>query len=96
MKVRLKIISNSLDSIIDKRLLLCLCTTTFLTVTFGDMLKKTSCPRIPIKEVYAATNHLNEMNIIGEGTAGEILFLFVFFWSKPRHLWSEFEPRTTG
>ncbi|XP_027358789.1 probable serine/threonine-protein kinase PBL21 [Abrus precatorius] len=41
-------------------------------VTFGDMLKKTSCPRVHIKEVYAATNHLNEMNIIGEGSAGKV------------------------
>ncbi|KAK7316427.1 hypothetical protein VNO77_35454 [Canavalia gladiata] len=41
-------------------------------VTFGDLLKKTACPRVPIKEVYAATNHLNEMNIIGEGTAGKV------------------------
>ena len=46
----------------------------FFTVTFGDMLRKTACPRVPIKEVYAATNHLNEMNIIGKGTSGEILF----------------------
>ena len=38
------------------------------------MLRKTACPRVPIKEVYAATNHLNEMNIIGKGTSGEILF----------------------
>ncbi|KAG4395681.1 hypothetical protein GLYMA_19G010700v4 [Glycine max] len=40
-------------------------------VTFGDMLRKTACPRVPIKEVYAATNHLNEMNIIGKGTSGK-------------------------
>ncbi|XP_061353741.1 probable receptor-like protein kinase At5g18500 [Gastrolobium bilobum] len=41
-------------------------------VTFGDMLKKTACPRVSIKEVYAATKHLNEMNIIGEGSAGKV------------------------
>ncbi|KAJ1376054.1 Serine/threonine-protein kinase, active site [Sesbania bispinosa] len=41
-------------------------------VTFGDMLKKTACPIVSIKEVYAATNHLNGMNIIGEGTAGKV------------------------
>ncbi|KAH1192486.1 putative receptor-like protein kinase [Glycine max] len=41
-------------------------------VTFGDMLRKTACPRVPIKEVYAATNHLNEMNIIGKGTSGKV------------------------
>ncbi|RDX76732.1 putative receptor-like protein kinase, partial [Mucuna pruriens] len=41
-------------------------------VKFGDMLRKTACPRVPIKEVYAATNHLNEMNIIGKGTAGKV------------------------
>ncbi|XP_073221239.1 probable receptor-like protein kinase At5g18500 [Cicer arietinum] len=41
-------------------------------VTFGDMLKKTACLKIPIKEVYAATNHLNEMNVIGEGTSGKV------------------------
>jgi interleukin-1 receptor-associated kinase 1 len=39
-------------------------------MTFGNLLKKISCPKIPIKEVYAATNHLNEMNIIGKGTSG--------------------------
>jgi len=46
-------------------------------VTFGNLLKKISCPKIPIKEVYAATNNLNEMNIIGKGTSGELLFLYV-------------------
>ncbi|TKY50403.1 putative receptor protein kinase [Spatholobus suberectus] len=35
-----------------------------------DILRKTACPRVPIKEVYAATYHLNEMNIIGKGPAG--------------------------
>lgn len=29
------------------------------------------CMKISIKEVYSATNNLNEKNIIGEGTAGE-------------------------
>ncbi|WJX65422.1 hypothetical protein P8452_50086 [Trifolium repens] len=41
-------------------------------VTFGNLLKKISCPKIPIKEVYAATNYLNEMNIIGKGTSGKV------------------------
>lgn len=41
-------------------------------VTFGNLLKKISCPKIPIKEVYAATNNLNEMNIIGKGTSGKV------------------------
>ncbi|XP_057447480.1 probable receptor-like protein kinase At5g18500 [Lotus japonicus] len=41
-------------------------------ITFGNMLKKTACPRVSIREVYSATNHLNEMNIIGEGTAGKV------------------------
>ncbi|KAG5080492.1 hypothetical protein JHK86_004557 [Glycine max] len=41
-------------------------------VTFGDMLRKTACPRVLITEVYAATNHLNEMNIIGKGTLGKV------------------------
>lgn len=48
------------------------------SVTFGDMLKKTACLKIPIKEVYAATNHLNEMNVIGEGTSGVLLFVSLF------------------
>ena len=46
----------------------------FFTTTFGDMLRKTTFPRVPITEVYVATNHLNEMNIIGKGPSGEILF----------------------
>ncbi|KAG4954020.1 hypothetical protein JHK87_039614 [Glycine soja] len=41
-------------------------------VTFGDMLRKIACPRVPIMQVYAATNHLNEMNIIGKGTSGKV------------------------
>ncbi|KAG5052199.1 hypothetical protein JHK87_004397 [Glycine soja] len=41
-------------------------------VTFGDMLRKTACPRVLITEVYAATNLLNEMNIIGKGTLGKV------------------------
>ncbi|KAF7819612.1 putative receptor-like protein kinase [Senna tora] len=36
------------------------------------ILKETSCPRVSLKEVYNATNHLNEMNIIGEGTSGKV------------------------
>ncbi|KAG5063552.1 hypothetical protein JHK85_004735 [Glycine max] len=43
-----------------------------IQVTFGDMLRKTACPRVLITEVYAATNHLNEMNIIGKGTLGKV------------------------
>ena len=38
------------------------------------MLTKIACPRVPITELYVATNHLNEMNIIGKGTSSEILF----------------------
>ena len=57
-----------LDSIIELRLL-CSC-----ILTFGDMLTKTACPRVPITKLYAATNRLNEMNIIRKGTSGEILF----------------------
>ena len=38
------------------------------------MLTKTACPRVPITKLYAATNRLNEMNIIRKGTSGEILF----------------------
>ncbi|KAG5069480.1 hypothetical protein JHK85_001857 [Glycine max] len=41
-------------------------------VTFGDMLRKTTCPKVPITEVYVVTNHLNEMNIIGKGTSGKV------------------------
>ncbi|KAG5084990.1 hypothetical protein JHK82_052387 [Glycine max] len=36
------------------------------------MLRKTTFPRVPITEVYVATNHLNEMNIIGKGTSGKV------------------------
>ncbi|KAK4282439.1 hypothetical protein QN277_013817 [Acacia crassicarpa] len=35
-------------------------------------LKDNACPRVPLKEVYSATNHLNEMNVIGEGTFGKV------------------------
>ncbi|KAG5069304.1 hypothetical protein JHK85_001681 [Glycine max] len=41
-------------------------------VTFRDVLRKTACPRVPITEVYATTNHLNEMNIIGKGTSEKL------------------------
>ena len=38
------------------------------------MLTKIACPKVPIMELYEATNHLNEMNIVRKGTSGEILF----------------------
>lgn len=39
---------------------------------FKDVLtKEPGCPRVPIREVYSATNNLSEANLIGEGTAGE-------------------------
>ncbi|KAL4336195.1 hypothetical protein GQ457_07G001970 [Hibiscus cannabinus] len=36
------------------------------------LLKKTGCPKFPIKEVFSATNSLDESNCIGEGTAGKV------------------------
>ncbi|KAA3455961.1 putative serine/threonine-protein kinase RLCKVII [Gossypium australe] len=36
------------------------------------LLKKPGCPKFPIKEVYFATNSLDESNLIGEGTAGKV------------------------
>ncbi|MBA0856816.1 hypothetical protein Goshw_003526 [Gossypium schwendimanii] len=36
------------------------------------LLKKPGCPKFPIKEVYFATNSLDESNFIGEGTAGKV------------------------
>ncbi|GMJ04240.1 hypothetical protein HRI_004093200 [Hibiscus trionum] len=36
------------------------------------LLKKAGCPKFPIKEVFSATNSLDESNCIGEGTAGKV------------------------
>ncbi|KAM4124934.1 hypothetical protein ACB094_01G270100 [Castanea mollissima] len=33
---------------------------------------KLACPKVPIKEVYSATDNLSELNFIGEGTAGKV------------------------
>lgn len=34
--------------------------------------------KVHIKEVYSATNNLNEINVIGEGTAGKHLGVLIF------------------
>ncbi|KAK4845642.1 hypothetical protein QYF36_007419 [Acer negundo] len=40
---------------------------------FKDVkLKDPGCPKFPIKGVYSATNNLDELNLIGEGTAGKV------------------------
>ncbi|KAM1918887.1 hypothetical protein FF1_023459 [Malus domestica] len=40
---------------------------------FKDVIfKESGCPKIPIKEVYSATDNLNPTNFIGEGTAGKV------------------------
>ncbi|XP_062118987.1 uncharacterized protein LOC133832692 [Humulus lupulus] len=40
---------------------------------FRDVLtKEPACRKVPVKEVYAATNNLCESNVIGEGTAGKV------------------------
>ncbi|XWS32784.1 hypothetical protein CRYUN_Cryun22dG0019300 [Craigia yunnanensis] len=40
---------------------------------FKDLLlKKPGCPKFSIKQVYYATNRLDESNFIGEGTAGKV------------------------
>ncbi|GMN42484.1 hypothetical protein TIFTF001_011686 [Ficus carica] len=40
---------------------------------FKDVLtKEPGCPRVPIREVYSATNNLSEANLIGEGAAGKV------------------------
>ncbi|XVF58100.1 hypothetical protein PTKIN_Ptkin07bG0035500 [Pterospermum kingtungense] len=36
------------------------------------LLNKPGCTKFPIKEVYSATNSLDESNFIGEGTAGKV------------------------
>ncbi|KAK6256486.1 hypothetical protein SCA6_017791 [Theobroma cacao] len=36
------------------------------------LLRKSGCPKFRIKEVYSATNSLDESNFIGEGTAGKV------------------------
>lgn len=43
-------------------------------LTFAEPLSK----EIPIKEIYAATNSLNDLNFIGQGIAGEHLFELAF------------------
>jgi hypothetical protein len=41
---------------------------------FKDMFPKNpACPKVPIKEVYSATDNLSELNFIGEGITGEHL-----------------------
>ncbi|XP_031256886.1 probable LRR receptor-like serine/threonine-protein kinase MEE39 [Pistacia vera] len=41
--------------------------------SFKDVqLKDPGCPKFPIKEVYSATQNLNDINLIGEGTAGKV------------------------
>ncbi|XP_024031411.1 probable receptor-like protein kinase At5g18500 [Morus notabilis] len=43
------------------------------TDAFKDVLtKEPGCPKVPIKEVYSATNNLSETNLIGEGNAGKV------------------------
>ncbi|KAK4603721.1 hypothetical protein RGQ29_012296 [Quercus rubra] len=40
---------------------------------FKDMFpQKLACPKVPIKEVYSASDNLSELNFIGEGTAGKV------------------------
>ncbi|KAG4914471.1 hypothetical protein JHK87_052028 [Glycine soja] len=71
--VLVTLISSKIENVMYvKTVLRCLGAQHIYSVTFGDMLRKTACPRVPIKEVYAATNHLNEMNIIGKGTSGKV------------------------
>lgn len=49
-----------------------LLTAFFLLTAFKDvLLKGPSCPKVPIKVVYTATNNLQESNFIGQGIAGE-------------------------
>ncbi|KAH7577380.1 hypothetical protein JRO89_XS01G0242500 [Xanthoceras sorbifolium] len=44
-----------------------------LSTAFRDVqLKDPGCPKFPSKEIYSATNNLNELNLIGEGTAGKV------------------------
>ena len=45
----------------------------YLTVSKRELLKASGYLKVSIKEVYSATNNLNEVNFIGEGTAGEYL-----------------------
>ncbi|XP_017974382.1 PREDICTED: probable receptor-like protein kinase At3g17420 isoform X2 [Theobroma cacao] len=42
------------------------------TASKDVLLKKSGCPKFRIKEVYSATNSLDESNFIGEGTAGKV------------------------
>ena len=45
-----------------------------MTAAFEQLLsKETSCPRFPLKKLHTTTNDLGEINVIGEGTAGENL-----------------------
>ncbi|GMY13396.1 probable receptor-like protein kinase At1g30570 [Fagus crenata] len=40
---------------------------------FKDMFPKNpACPKVPIKEVYSATDNLSELNFIGEGITGKV------------------------
>ncbi|KAI6700661.1 hypothetical protein NL676_014985 [Syzygium grande] len=42
-------------------------------ISFKDvLLKGPSCPKVPIKVVYTATNNLQESNFIGQGIAGRV------------------------
>lgn len=55
-------------------------------IAFKDVLtKEPGCPKVPIKEVYSATNNLSETNLIGEGNAGEN------FMHKGECNWSPFD-----
>ena len=42
-----------------------------LTGIKRDLPTETLYLKVPIKEIYVATNNLDELNYIGEGTAGE-------------------------
>ncbi|PON52030.1 Serine/threonine protein kinase [Trema orientale] len=39
---------------------------------FKDVLTKENSLKVPVGEVYSATNNLSELNLIGEGTAGKV------------------------
>lgn len=43
----------------------------YLTASNGSASEDSSCHKISVKEVYSATNNLNESNFIGQGIAGE-------------------------
>lgn len=43
----------------------------YLTASDESPSEESSCLKIPIKEVYSATNSLSPSNFIGQGVAGE-------------------------